>query len=369
MDGPWADTIAAWVRQGYPTRMVYKEAGKKRWRRDDGRWEDVTQPGEYEEPVPAWEHFGYDMVGVGGWFDIMPLRDHSELIEETDEWEVKRNGAGAALKYWKHKSGTPEHVDFLMTSREVWERDYRPHLLEWDVRRLGDLDETRRNFEAARAANAWTHYGHLFIWEAMRQSLGDVTLYTSLLLDPDWIHDYNRVHTDLYKRYFTYLFEQVGVPDGMWLYEDLGYKNGPFASPKALAELIFPYYKEMVDFFHSYDLPVVLHSCGSTAKVLPLVVEAGFDGLHPMERKAEGNDPLAFAEKYGDRLCFVGGLDVRIFETNDRDIIQGEVAAYIDGMKARGARLVFASDHSIPPTVRYDTYRFIVDVYREHMLY
>jgi len=369
MDGPWDDTIAAWVRQGYPTRMVYKEAGKKRWRRDDGRWEEVTEPGEYEEPVPAWEHFGYDMVGVGGWFDIMPLRGHSELIEETDEWEVKRNGAGAALKYWKHKSGTPEHVDFLMTSRAVWERDYRPHLLEWDVRRLGDLDETRKNFEAARAANAWTHYGHLFIWEAMRQSLGDVTLYTSLLLDPDWIRDYNRVHTDLYKRCFTYLFEHVGLPDGMWLYEDLGYKNGPFASPKVLAELIFPYYREMVDFFHGYDLPVVLHSCGSTAKVLPLVVEAGFDGLHPMERKADGNDPFAFAEKHGDRLCFVGGLDVRIFETNDRDLIRREVAAYIDGMKARGARLVFASDHSIPPTVRYDTYRFIVDVYREHMLY
>ena len=116
------------------------------------------------------------------------------------------------------------------------------------------------------------------------------------------------MHTDLYKRCFTYLFEHVGLPDGMWLYEDLGYKNGPFTSPKVLAELIFPYYREMVDFFHGYDLPVVLHSCGSTAKVLPLVVEAGFDGLHPMERKADGNDPLAFAEKYGDRLCFVGGL-------------------------------------------------------------
>lgn len=99
MDGPWSDTIANWVRQGYPTRREHREIGEERWRREDGRWVDVEVAGEYEEPVPAWEHFGYDMVGVGPWFDVMPLRDHDELVEETDEWDVRRNGAGAALKY------------------------------------------------------------------------------------------------------------------------------------------------------------------------------------------------------------------------------------------------------------------------------
>jgi len=209
----------------------------------------------------------------------------------------------------------------------------------------------------------------MFIWENMRQSMGDITLYQSLLDDPAWIHDYNRVYTDFFKQYFRAIFEQVGLPDGIWIYEDMGYKNGLFASPKVLGELIFPYYAELVSFFHSYDLPVVLHTCGSTAQALPLIVEAGFDALNPMERKAKGNDPFAFAEQYGDKLAFVGGLDVRIFETNDKDLIRKEVSAYLQGMKQRGARLVFASDHSIPPTVRLDTYRFILDVYRQHMWY
>ncbi|MGQ9628760.1 MAG: uroporphyrinogen decarboxylase family protein [bacterium] len=329
----------------------------------------AEEAGEYEEPVPVWEYFGYDMVGVGGWFDIMPLRGYDELIEETDEWEIRRNGAGAALKYWKHRSGTPEHISFRMTTREIWEKDYRPHLLGWDVERLGNLDETRKNVATAKAAQKWTHYGHMFVWESMRQSMGDITLYESLLLDPEWIHDYCRVYTDMYKRYYTYLFSQVGMPDGIWMYEDLGYKNGLFASPKVFRELIFPYYKEMVDFFHSYGLPVVLHTCGSTARALPLIVETGFDALNPMERKADGNDPFLFAEKYGDKLAFVGGLDVRVFETNDKHIIRREITNYIDGMKARGARLVFASDHSIPPTVRYDTYRYIVEMYRDRMMY
>jgi uroporphyrinogen decarboxylase len=368
VDYPWKDTVAAWVEQGYPTRVMHKEVGESRWRREDGRWVEAEVAGEYEEPVPPWEHFGYDMVGIGPYFDIMPLRGYDELVEETDEWDIRRNGAGAALRYWKHKSGTPEHVDFRMVTREIWERDYRPHLLELDPERV-ESEEVQKNLAQAQQAQVWTHFGHMFVWEIMRQSMGDVTLYESLLLDPDWIHDYNHVYTDFFKQHFAYMFEQAGMPDGVWLYEDLGYKNGLFASPQVLAELIFPYYKEMVGFFHSYDLPVVLHTCGSTALALPMIVEAGFDGLNPMERKARDNDPFTFAEKYGDEIAFIGGLDARVFETNDKETIQREVKTYIEGMKARGARLVFASDHSISTNTRYESYRYALDVYREHMMY
>jgi len=367
MDSPWGDTLVAWIQQGYPTRKVYKEAGETRWR-EDGKSQEVEVAGEYVEPVPPWQHFGYDMVGAGPWFDILPLRGYSELVEETDAWEVKRNGAGAALKYWKHKSGTPEHIDFRMTSRDIWERDYRPHLLDLDPQRV-KVAETRKNLAMAYQADKWTHFGHMFIWELMRQSMGDVTLYESLILDPAWVQDYNQVYTAFYQKHFGYVFRQVGLPDGIWLYEDLGYKNGLFASPRVLREVIFPYYKQMVDFFHSYDLPVVLHTCGSTAEALPLIIEAGFDAVNPMERKALNNEPFTFAERYGDKLAFVGGLDARVFESNDKALIKQEVTHYIEGMKARGARLIFASDHSISTNTRYDSYRYAVDIYREHMMY
>jgi len=368
MDSPWEDTLAAWVRQGYPTRRAYKDPGEKRWRSQDGRWVKVESAGEYEEPVPPWEHFGYDMAGIGPWFDYQPLCGVDELVEETPEWEIRRNGAGAAFKYWKHKSGTPEHIDFRMASRAIWERDYRPHLQGFDPQRF-NLPAQRKNFTRARQAGVWVHFGHQFVWETMRQTMGDITLYENLLLDPGWIHDFNRVYTDFYRRSFAYMFEQVGLPDGIWLYEDLGYKNGLFASPKVLDRLVFPYFKELVDFFHGYDLSVVLHTCGSTAEALPLIVAAGFDALNPMERKAKGNDPFRFAEQYGDRLVFIGGLDARVLESNDRETIRREVAGYIDGMKARGARLVFATDHSISTNTRYDSYCYALEVYREHMFY
>lgn len=367
-DSPWSDTLLLWVQEGYPTRWVQKKVGQQRWRSDDGQWEEVTEEGDYEEPVPPWLHFQYDMVGIGPWMDYLPLRDYDETIQETSAWKITRNGAGASFKFWKHKMGTPEHMDFRMASREIWESDYKPHLLYLDPLRI-DLEELRTSREEAEASHVWTHYGNIFIWEIMRQSMGDITLYESLLLDPGWIHDFGQVYTQFYKQHFDYMFANAGLPDGIWLYEDLGYKNGLFASPKVLQNLIFPYYQELVAYFHEKGLPVILHSCGSQAAALELIVDAGFDGLNPMERKAKDNDPFAFAEIYHDKLVFIGGMDIRIFESNDKEIIKKEVGNYIDGMKERGARLLFASDHSITPNVHYDTYRYVIDVYRDHMAY
>ena len=363
-DLPWDDTVLAWTGQGYPLRRTWREKGESTWRPGDGRWVTAEQSEWREEPVPPWEHFDWDMALIWLSFDKLPIVGMSQLIEETGEWEVRRNGAGAALKYWKHHNGTPEHIDFRMTSREIWERDYRPLLERFDPSRL-DVAKTRKELEAGKARGAWTFYGDLFVWELARGSMGDIALYESVLLDPDWIRDYNRVYTDFYKRYFSYLFETAGVPSGIWLYEDLGYRNGLFVRPEVLAKLYFPFYREIVDFFHARDLPVVLHTCGSLPQALPMIVEAGFDGLNPMERKAAGNDPFAFAERYGQKITFVGGLDARILETNDLPLIRREVASFMEGMRSRGARFVFGTDHSISPRVTYQSYQTALEVYRQ----
>lgn len=342
-DSPWEDTLEKWAEEeGYP-------------KNDKGK------------PLPGGDCFEFDMVSCGGWFDPMPLRGHNEVLEETDEWIVKRNGAGATFKTWKHKSGTPEHVDFRMTSRKVWDRDYRPHLLELDRARI-KIDEAKKELARRKAENRWVFYGSCFIWEVMRSSMGDFCMYESLLLDPDWIHDYNRVYTDFYKALYKTLIEEVGRPDGIWLYEDLGFNKGLFCSPATLESLIFPYYKEMVDFFHGYDLPVVLHSCGNVTEAVPLIIGAGFSALNPMEAKS-GCDVIKLAQQYGDRLAFVGGMDARIFETGDRRRIRDEIVRITRAIKDCGARYVFGSDHSISTIVKLSDFRYAIEVYKDNMLY
>ncbi len=338
----WADTQRKWAESGYP-------------KDSEGN------------PVSPCDHFGFDMDFACDWWDVLPLKGHLELVEESDEWEIKRNGAGAALKYWKQKSGTPEHIDFRMTSRQIWDRDYRSHLLKLDPSRI-NLEYSKKQIQKCRQQGRWAFYGHMFVFESLRQSMGDICLYESVLLDPDWIHDYNRVYTDFFKMHYRYLFENIGIPDGIWMYEDLGYKGTTFCSQQIYDTLFFPYYKEMIDFFHGYGLPVVLHSCGFIEELVPRFIELGFDALNPMENKA-GCDPLRLAKAYADKLTFIGGLNVSILESGDRQFIRDQVTALAKGLKDAGASYIFASDHSISTSVTYDDYKYALEIFRENSSY
>ena len=272
----WGETMDNWIAdEGYPV----DEAGV---------------------PMVPEDYFGLDMIGAGGWVSAMPHLGpgSEELIEETEEWVVKRNGAGAVLKNWKRKAGTPEHIDFHMTSRSVWDSDYRDAVATFNPARI-NIDGTREKLAMRKEQGYWTYFGLMFVCEMMRCSMGDVCMLESMLLDPAWIDDYCRVYTDMYKACYKQIFDEAGTPDGIWIYEDLGYRNGLFCSPTVLNRLMAPYYAEMVAFFHSYDVPVVLHSCGRITEALPMIVDAGFDALHPMEVKA-GVDAFEIAETYGD---------------------------------------------------------------------
>lgn len=364
----WNETLAAWVQQGYPTRKAYKNVDQKHWRSSDGRWVETTEPGEYDEPVPPYQHFGFDLGEMDFLIDFEPIVGHKEIIEETDEWEMFRNGAGGVMKYWKKKSGTPEHVDFLMTTREIWERDYRQHLLEVDPRRI-ETQEIKPRLKEIQHYKKFSTHNHGFVWEWMRYCMGDLSLYTTLIDDDAWVHDFCRIYTDFYKAHYTYLFENIGKFDGIFICEDLAYKTNLFASPKIYKRLIFPYYQELIDFYHDQGVLALFHCDGAVTKVLPMLTDLDIDAFNPVEAKAVDNDIFSFAEQYGDQISFIGGLDARIFETNDKDTIQKGVANFMEGMKSRNARFVFASDHSISPLVQYDSYRYALDAYHQHKWY
>jgi len=343
-DSPWGDTLRKWVGQGYP----------------------VTADGQPLDPA---DHFGFDMVGVGG-FEWRARLEPDLILDETDAWKLVRDGNGATFRWWKNKSGTPEHVDFAMSDRGRWETEYKPHVVDSARRRATPeaLAAKRRAIDAAHAKGKWADLGFRGLWENMRGAFGDLALYENMLLDPGWIRDYCRTYADLYADEFALVLAEAGRPDGVWFFDDLGYRGTTFCRPELYAELIFPFYVELVDMVHRHGLPAILHTCGYTESVLPVIVQTGFDGLHPMEVKA-GNDPLGMAARCAEQLVFIGGLDARILESHDHARIRREVGAYIDGMKARGARLVFGSDHSLSTNIDYPDFEVALQTYRAHCRY
>ena len=92
---------------------------------------------------------------------------------------------------------------------------------------------------------------------------------------------------------------------------------------------------------------------------MPYMIEAGMDCLQVIEIKA-GMDLLKLHKLYGDKIAFMGGIDVRTLYTNDREIITKELESKIPVVK-QGFNYVVHSDHSIPKTVNYETYCFFLE--------
>lgn len=326
----------------------------------------VNQGYPKADPLPS-TYFNYDILEMWPVPDPGPLKGQDGLVEESDEWQIFRNGYGATQKMWKTKSGTPEHMDFTIKNRADWDQA-KESLLYLDPTRTNLADARKLKAQAA-AEEKFCCFGCLYCIEAMRATIGDLEMLPAMLLEPAWIHDMCRVWTDFFKRHWAYVFENVGRPDGIWIYEDLGFTNGLFASPKTIRELLLPYYQEMISFFKSdYGLPVLIHSCGNIREAVPIIIEAGWDCLQPMEAKA-GVDVLQLADTYGNQLAYMGNINVQVLNTNDRDKVRAEVLRKMGGMIERRLPYILHSDHSLPPDVRMATYEYMIELHKEHGQY
>jgi len=65
--------------------------------------------------------------------------------------------------------------------------------------------------------------------------------------------------------------------DFLALVDDAAHKTGPMISPKMWRQFILPFHKMIVD---SVRCPIIFHSDGYLLPVIPLIIEAGFIGLH-----------------------------------------------------------------------------------------
>jgi uroporphyrinogen decarboxylase len=180
--------------------------------------------------------------------------------------------------------------------------------------------------------------------------IGTEEMLIAMFDDPDWVVDvfdtYLNVSLDLCQRILDEGYEF----DGIFWYDDMGYKGSPFFSPSAYRELLKPFHKKAVDWAHERGMVAELHSCGFIEPLLPDILETGVDMLNPLEVKA-GMDPHRLKSQYGEKLAFHGGINAQLWD--DIELVKAEMERIIPIMK-EGGGYIFASDHSIPNSVSFE---------------
>jgi len=336
------------------------------WRETVQRW---TAEGHLERPEVVSDHFGLDVRRTGG--EITPGDYHivnlmanldagEQLVEETESAKLVRDGNGALLRWLKDGSGAPEHVDFAVKDRRSWEEHIRPYLL--DERSY----ERRLNFDSYRAVRAKCARDQRFMtcgvvgaFDRMSPVCGHEHLLAGMALDPDWVTEMADLYATLTVHLLEILFEREGLPDGLWVWDDLGFKNRPFMSPAMYRQMLYPAHKKLFDFAHGRGLPVVLHCDGYVEALVPSLIEAGINCLQPIEIKA-GMDLLKLKKRFGEQIALIGGMDERVLETNDRRAVEAQLLEKLPGAM-EGSGYVLQVDHSVSPLVNYETYRYFVE--------
>ena len=107
------------------------------------------------------------------------------------------------------------------------------------------------------------------------------------------------------------IFEAAAdLMDFFFFGNDFGTQRGLFVSPEHWRRFLLPSVRRLVDQARSYGLHVWLHSCGSVREIIPDLIEAGIDALHPVQVSAAGMSAEELGTEFGGKIMFIGGIDV-----------------------------------------------------------
>ena len=322
----WGDTHAEWAKQGH------------------------IRPDEVMEL-----HFNLDILEAWPIDLKLDMDFKDEIVAETDETVTIKDGNGAILKRHKLHDTTPEHVDFTIKEADDW---YKVNNKLFAEDRRINFEYYRNQRALAKANDKYFTWSAANVFECIHPVCGHENMLIGMALEPEWIKDMANQYADVSIEMMKTLFEREGLPDALWYYEDMGFKEKPFMSPDMYCEMIQPAHKKTIEFAHSLGLKVIMHSCGYIEPLLPHIIDAGIDCLNVIEIKA-GMDLLKLYKLYRDKIAFMGGIDVRKLYTNDKAIIDEEIESKIPIVK-EGYRFILHSDHSIPKTVDYETYQYFI---------
>ncbi len=97
-----------------------------------------------------------------------------------------------------------------------------------------------------------------------------------------------------------------GRIDFMWIGEDLGTQKGPMISREMFDALIRPRHQRFIDLAKAHDLPVMIHTCGSSSWAYEDYIEMGVNAVDTLQPEAAGMDPATLKREFGGRLAFHG---------------------------------------------------------------
>jgi uroporphyrinogen decarboxylase len=159
----------------------------------------------------------------------------------------------------------------------------------------------------------------------------------------------HKLHAALAGQYLRYLAraKRDFELDGFWTSDDLGHQTQLMMAPVTFRELIKLYYVTIGEGLKSIGIRHWwLHSCGNNTEIMGDLAEAGVTVFHPVQKGTM--DERSIAREFGDKLCFLAGMDVQhVLQEESPERVREEVRFIIDTFDRPEGGLCIAAGNGI----------------------
>jgi uroporphyrinogen decarboxylase len=336
--GVWGQTIDRWQEEGLdPSELT--------WDWFTGEDELGFDPREF---IPV--HFG-----------MVPCFEPA-VLEETERYIVARNEGGIVTRALKEGTahGTRASMD---------------QYLRFPVENATDFREMKRRYRAVGSRYpacwrelmlpGWKSRNHVlvlgrncstlgFYWRA-REWMGMENVSFAWYDQPRLMDEMMEFIADFTIDVSRPILSETDI-DYVFINEDMAMKSGPLLSPDLYSRFILPHMKRLVAFLKGHGTRyVVVDSDGNTEPLIPQLLEAGIDGLWPLERAANDTDPLMLRRKYGRSLRLWGAVDKRELAKGP-PAIDEHLRSLVPLIEEGG--FIPTVDHTVPPDVSLANFRY-----------
>jgi uroporphyrinogen decarboxylase len=351
---------------------------------DEGRtriYDVVQQLAQPEDDIL--DRFGIDAVDIGrafntnddAWYDIT-LADGSTA--QYPAWfrpERRKDGGWNALV----ADGTL--IARMPEAGTFFDQTYFPYLDGYPEDYRGLPEAMRKVLWSGLAHSPWDHAGDPGFWDTLAAKAKDLkersgralmmvcgcnlfewgtflrrmdNFLMDLVLDLAGVERLLDALMELHLATLEKVCRAVGdVADILRFGDDLGTDDGPFMRPETYRKLIKPRQAILCDYVKKHSrMHTFLHTCGSVYKLIPDMIDAGYEIINPVQTNARDMEPERLKREFGRDLTFWGaGVDTRsVLNRAAPEDVKKHVRRRLE-ILAPGGGFVFNTVHNILPDV------------------
>ncbi|NUN92715.1 MAG: hypothetical protein HUU04_02915 [Verrucomicrobiae bacterium] len=315
---------------------------------DDGfvkRWREWKGVDDEAHPLTYYRNDTAILIGDERFFP-----SQAGFLRREGEYDISNNGWGCIARSKRGGYFSEEISRLLNDPRDLDRIEFEPASLP--SRYTGVADEAAKARREGKCAFA--KIGGLYIRSHFLR--GEDKLLMDMAGDAAFCDAlFDKVTRHFEQMALETLRRTQAYDTGLFVYDDMAGLKGPLFSPRMFARYFLPRYQRIIASCRAAGCRhFFFHSDGNIAPLLDLLIEAGFEGVNPLEPRCNP-DLVALRKKYGRKLALIGGVcNTRILPRNDPREIEAHLRPLIELAKEGGVVLGMASVPAEMPPAAYE---------------